>query len=105
VIVAPARRGIARCCGGARAPAACAGAVLPRCWPRLAVARRHDDEFAIKAVSQTRLAYVVTGNADVDSIVKAGMSGLTCSSPSAPRWRPAIPSASIPRATNWRSSR
>jgi hypothetical protein len=35
------------------------------------------DEFAIKAVSQTRLAYVVTGNADVDSIVKAGMAGLT----------------------------
>ncbi len=36
-----------------------------------------DDEFAIRAVSQTRLAYVVTGNADVDSIVKAGLSGLT----------------------------
>jgi hypothetical protein len=36
-----------------------------------------NDEFAMKAVSQTRLAYVVTGNADVDSIVKAGMSGLT----------------------------
>jgi hypothetical protein len=35
------------------------------------------DDFAIKAVAQTRLAYVVTGNADVDSIVKAGMSGLT----------------------------
>jgi hypothetical protein len=35
------------------------------------------DEFAIKATSQTRLAYVLTGNADVDSIVKAGMSGLT----------------------------
>ena len=35
------------------------------------------DDFAIKAVSQTRLAYVVTGNADVDSIVKAGLSGLT----------------------------
>ncbi len=35
------------------------------------------DDFAIKAVSQTRLAYVVTGNPDVDSIVKAGMSGLT----------------------------
>jgi hypothetical protein len=35
------------------------------------------DEFAMKAVSQTRLAYIVTGNADVDSIVKAGMSGLT----------------------------
>jgi len=37
----------------------------------------NDDDFAIKAVSQTRLAYVVTGNSDVDSIVKAGMSGLT----------------------------
>jgi hypothetical protein len=35
------------------------------------------DEFAMKAVSRTRLAYVVTGNADVDSIVKAGMAGLT----------------------------
>lgn len=35
------------------------------------------DDFAIKAVSQTRLAYVLTGNADVDSIVKAGLSGLT----------------------------
>jgi hypothetical protein len=35
------------------------------------------DEFAMKATSQTRLAYVVTGNADVDNIVKAGMSGLT----------------------------
>ena len=37
----------------------------------------NNDDFAIKAVSQTRLAYVVTGNSDVDSIVKAGMSGLT----------------------------
>jgi hypothetical protein len=35
------------------------------------------DDFALRAVSQTRLAYVVTGNADVDSIVKAGMAGLT----------------------------
>ena len=35
------------------------------------------DDFAMRAVSQTRLAYVVTGNADVDSIVKAGMAGLT----------------------------
>jgi hypothetical protein len=35
------------------------------------------DDFAIKAVAQTRLAYVVTGNADVDSIVKAGLTGLT----------------------------
>ncbi len=35
------------------------------------------DEAAIAATSQTRLAYVATGNADVDAIVKAGMSGLT----------------------------
>jgi hypothetical protein len=35
------------------------------------------DEFAMRATSQTHLAYVVTGNADVDTIVKAGMSGLT----------------------------
>jgi hypothetical protein len=35
------------------------------------------DDFAMRAVSQTRLAYVITGNADVDSIVKAGLSGLT----------------------------
>ena len=35
------------------------------------------DDFAIKAVSQTRLAYVLTGNTDVDSIVKAGLAGLT----------------------------
>ncbi|ABA05881.1 double-transmembrane region [Nitrobacter winogradskyi Nb-255] len=35
------------------------------------------DTFAMKAVAQTRLAYVVTGDAGVDAIVKAGMSGLT----------------------------
>jgi hypothetical protein len=42
-------------------------------WP----AQAQTDDFAMKATSQTRLAYVVTGNADVDSIVKAGMAGLT----------------------------
>ena len=35
------------------------------------------DDFAIKATSQTRIGYVITGNADVDSIVKAGVTGLT----------------------------
>jgi hypothetical protein len=49
-------------------------AVLP---PTPARADSAADEFAMKAVSQTRLAYVVTGNADVDSIVKAGLTGLT----------------------------
>jgi hypothetical protein len=43
-------------------------------WPARADA---NDDFAIRSVSQTRLAYVVTGNADVDSIVRAGMAGLT----------------------------
>jgi hypothetical protein len=35
------------------------------------------DDFAIKAVAQTRLAYIVTGNEDVDSIVRAGLQALT----------------------------
>jgi hypothetical protein len=50
---------------------------LPALSPTPARADSATDEFAMKAVSQTRLAYVVTGNADVDSIVKAGLSGLT----------------------------
>jgi len=45
--------------------------------PLHARADQGNDDFAMKATSQTRLAYVVTGNADVDSIVKAGMAGLT----------------------------
>jgi hypothetical protein len=36
-----------------------------------------DDDSAIRAVSQTHLAYVVTGNEDVDNIVKSGLAGLT----------------------------
>lgn len=42
-----------------------------------AASSKSDDEAAIRAVSQTRLAYVVTGNANVDDIVKSGLSGLT----------------------------
>ncbi len=51
-----------------------AATTIATSWPARADT---SDDFAIKAVSQTRLAYVVTGNADVDSIVKAGLSGLT----------------------------
>ncbi len=36
-----------------------------------------NDDDAIRAVSQTRLAYVVTGNPEVDEVTKAGLSGLT----------------------------
>ena len=39
--------------------------------------RAADDDSAIRAVSQTHLAYVVTGNEDVDNIVKSGLAGLT----------------------------
>ena len=35
------------------------------------------DDFALKATLETHLAYVVTGNADVDAISKAGLQGLT----------------------------
>ncbi|MGB3865968.1 MAG: DUF4159 domain-containing protein, partial [Xanthobacteraceae bacterium] len=45
--------------------------------PTPAHAQNTTDDFAVKAVSETRLAYVVTGNPDVDAIVKAGMQALT----------------------------
>ena len=35
------------------------------------------DDFAMKATLDTKLAYVVTGDADTDAISKAGLSGLT----------------------------
>lgn len=38
---------------------------------------RPDDEAAIAAISQTRIAYVVTGNGSVDSVSRAGLQGLT----------------------------
>jgi hypothetical protein len=62
------------------APAVLAFAILAAglaLMPSLARADEAADDFAMKATSQTHLAYVVTGNADVDSIVKAGLAGLT----------------------------
>ena len=35
------------------------------------------DDFAMKATLQTRLAYIVTGDAEVDAVSKAGLQGLT----------------------------
>src|SRR6202041_973164 len=60
-------------------PAAIAFAFLLSAMLAIPSPSRADDkdDFAIKAVSQTRLAYFVTGHAAVDSIVKAGMAGLT----------------------------
>jgi len=45
--------------------------------PSPPVAAQSNDDFATKATLQTRLAYVVTGNAEVDEISKAGLQGLT----------------------------
>ncbi|MDB5578817.1 MAG: LytTR family transcriptional regulator, partial [Bradyrhizobium sp.] len=79
VIVALLGAGIAALLRRRVVPAALAFAlalstIMATPWPARADT---PDEFAIKSVAQTRLAYVVTGNADVDSIVKAGLSGLT----------------------------
>ena len=47
--------------------------------PRVAdrAARRRPTDFAMHATLETRLAYVVTGDAEVDSISQAGLQGLT----------------------------
>ncbi|MGA8900414.1 DUF4159 domain-containing protein, partial [Bradyrhizobium sp.] len=78
VVVALLGGGIATLLRRRAAPAALLLALLlPMGLPSPTKAESAADEFAIKATAQTHLAYVVTGNADVDSIVKAGMSGLT----------------------------
>ena len=79
IIVAMLGAGIAALLRRRAAPAALAFAfILSALLAAPSPSRADDkDDFAIKAISQTRLAYVVTGNADVDSIVKAGMAGLT----------------------------
>jgi hypothetical protein len=78
VIVALLGGGLAALLRRRAAAAAIAFAqVLAGRWSPAPTHAESPHEFAMKAVSQTRLAYVVTGNADVDSIVKAGLSGLT----------------------------
>jgi hypothetical protein len=79
IIVALLGGGLAALLRRRAAPAALATALVLAAMSAAPTPSRADssDDFAMKAVSQTRLAYVVTGNADVDSIVKAGMSGLT----------------------------
>jgi hypothetical protein len=78
VIVAMLGAGLAALLRRRAAPAALVFAILLAASAAPSPLRAAgNDDFAIKAVSQTRLAYVVTGNADVDSIVRAGMAGLT----------------------------
>ncbi|HEY5127884.1 MAG TPA: DUF4159 domain-containing protein [Bradyrhizobium sp.] len=79
IIVALLGAGIAALLRRRAAPAALAFAIILAAMSAAPQPSRADnsDDFAMKATSQTRLAYVVTGNADVDSIVQAGMAGLT----------------------------
>jgi hypothetical protein len=77
IVVAMLGAGLAALWRRRAVPAALAFAFLLASMAPSVTRAESSDDFAIKAVSQTRLAYVVTGNADVDSIVKAGMSGLT----------------------------
>jgi hypothetical protein len=79
VIVAMLGAGVAALLRRRAAPAALAVAlILSTLLAMPSPVRAADkDDFAIQATSQTRLAYVVTGNADVDAIVKAGLAGLT----------------------------
>jgi hypothetical protein len=79
IIVALLGGGIAALLRRRAVPAALAFALALTTITAIPTPLRADasDDFAIKSVSQTHLAYVITGNADVDSIVKAGMSGLT----------------------------
>ena len=80
ILVAFLGGGIASLLRRRAAPAVIAFAILAASvalLPSLARADQASDEFAMRATSQTHLAYVVTGNADVDSIVKAGLAGLT----------------------------
>src|SRR5258708_27183321 len=71
IIVALLGGGIAALLRRRAVPAALAIALALSLFTAPAPSRADgNDDFAIKAVSQTHLAYVVTGNADVDSIVK-----------------------------------
>ncbi len=49
----------------------------PQSLPQRTPLSPQQQDFAIKATQQTHLAYIVTGDADVDEISRAGLSGLT----------------------------
>jgi hypothetical protein len=56
----------------ARAPASTASVPAARKAPDTTA-----DDFALKATLETHLAYVITGNTEVDTVSKAGLQGLT----------------------------
>jgi hypothetical protein len=49
----------------------------PQAQPRPEIPANHPDGFAMRATLETRLAYVVTGDAEVDNITHAGLQSLT----------------------------
>jgi hypothetical protein len=70
--------GLQRLPGLRRASAALAiGIALALAAPRPGLADQAADDFAVRATSQTRLAYVITGNAEIDAISKSGLQSLT----------------------------
>ena len=71
LIIAYALRGLLR-----RRPARLAAIALLAVIGSASVARA-DDAFVVKATSELRLAYIRTGNAEVDDASRAGLIGLT----------------------------
>ncbi len=70
--------GIQRLFGWRRAPAAILlGLALALAAPHAGRAQSAPDNFAVKATESTHLAYVITGNAEVDAISKSGLQSLT----------------------------
>ncbi|MFZ5693494.1 MAG: DUF4159 domain-containing protein [Pseudomonadota bacterium] len=51
--------------------------VTPQPRAPAAQSSKTTDDFAMKAANETKLAYVITGDAETDAISKAGLSGLT----------------------------
>lgn len=72
--------GVQRLTRWRRGPAAGAlalGLALALAHPRPAFADAASDEFALRATASTRLAYVITGDAEVDAIAKSGLQSLS----------------------------
>jgi hypothetical protein len=58
-------------------PAQAQGVSAPRAPAATPAQSAQGDDFAMKAALETRLAYVVTGDAETDAVSKAGLAGLT----------------------------
>ena len=54
-----------------------AHAQVPQAPPQTPQLSAQQEEFALKATQQPHLAYIITGDADVDAVSKAGLQGLT----------------------------